>query len=77
MKVGEWLANSDASQSEMARVLGITQGRISQLVAGAQPSLELAIKIAAATQNRVRPQDFRNSDMTDSSSLDSVEEAAA
>ena len=75
MKLAEWLANSGASQSELARSLGITQGRVSQLVAGAQPSLELAIKIAAATGNRVQPQDFREGDMTGTAKLDSVEEA--
>src|SRR5438874_8791338 len=77
MKLAEWLANSGTSQSEMGRLLGITQGRVSQLVAGAQPSLDLAVRIAAVTQNQVRPQDFRNSEMTESSSLDAVEEAIA
>ena len=75
MKLAEWLTNSDTSQSELARGLGITQGRVSQLVAGAQPSLELAIKIAAATGNKVQPQDFREGEMTGTSKLDSVEEA--
>jgi 3,4-dihydroxy 2-butanone 4-phosphate synthase / GTP cyclohydrolase II len=75
MRFAEWLANSGTSQSEMARVLGITQGRVSQLVAGAQPSLELAVKIAAATQNQVRPQDFKESQMTPNGALDPVEEA--
>ena len=62
MKLSEWLANSGTSQSELARRLGITQGRVSQLVAGAQPSLELANKIAAATGNKVRPSRFWRSD---------------
>ena len=75
MKLAEWLTNSDTSQSELARGLGITQGRVSQLVGGAQPSLELAIKIAAATGNKVQPQDFREGEMTGTSKLDSVEEA--
>jgi 3,4-dihydroxy 2-butanone 4-phosphate synthase / GTP cyclohydrolase II len=75
MKLSEWLANSDTSQSELARGLGITQGRVSQLVAGAQPSLELAMRIAVATGHRVQPGDFRESDMTETSRLDSVEEA--
>jgi 3,4-dihydroxy 2-butanone 4-phosphate synthase / GTP cyclohydrolase II len=75
MKLAGWLTNSGTSQSELARSLGVTQGRVSQLVAGAQPSLELAIKIAAATGNRVQPQDFREGEMTETSKLDSVEEA--
>jgi 3,4-dihydroxy 2-butanone 4-phosphate synthase / GTP cyclohydrolase II len=75
MKLAEWLTNSGTSQSDLARRLGITQGRISQIVAGALPSLDLAMKIAAASGNRVRPQDFGDQDMTDGQKLDSVEEA--
>ena len=60
MKISEWLANTGTSQSELARRLGITQGRVSQLVAGAQPSLDLAMKIAALTGNRVKPADFKD-----------------
>jgi len=75
MKLADWLANSGTSQSELARRLGITQGRVSQLVGGAPPSLDLAVKIAAATANKVTPQDFRDPDMTDISQLDPVEDA--
>lgn len=75
MKLAEWLINSGTSQSELARRIGITQGRVSQLVAGAQPSLDLAMKISAATGNKVKPQDFGDQDMTADSKLDSVEEA--
>jgi len=75
MKLADWLSNSGISQSELARLLGITQGRVSQIVAGAQPSLELAVKIAAVTGQKVRPQDFRDADMTETTKLDSVEDA--
>ena len=75
MKLAEWLTNSGTSQSELARRLGITQGRVSQIVAGAQPSLELAMRIAIATGQKVRPEDFRESDMTETAKLDTVEEA--
>ncbi|WP_421695828.1 3,4-dihydroxy-2-butanone-4-phosphate synthase [Aestuariivirga sp.] len=74
MKLSEWLVNSGTSQSELARQLGITQGRVSQLAAGAQPSLELANKIAAATGNKVRPADFGDPPMKEHT-LDTVEEA--
>ncbi len=77
MKLATWLINSGTSQSELARMLGITQGRVSQLVAGAQPSLELAVKIAAATNNQVKPQDFKDFNMSDTNRLDTVEEAIA
>jgi 3,4-dihydroxy 2-butanone 4-phosphate synthase / GTP cyclohydrolase II len=73
MKLSEWLANSATSQSELARQLGVTQGRISQIVAGEQPSLDLAMKIAGLTNNQVRPQDFKDIPMT--KTLDTVEEA--
>ena len=75
MKLSEWLVNSGVSQSELARRLGITQGRVSQLVGGAQPSLELANKIAAATGNKVRPQDFGDQTMANETKLDLVEDA--
>jgi 3,4-dihydroxy 2-butanone 4-phosphate synthase/GTP cyclohydrolase II len=75
MKLAEWLANSGMSQTDLARRLGVTQGRVSQLAKGAVPSLELAVKIAATTGNRVRPEDFGVQDMTDENKLDTVEEA--
>ena len=75
MKLSEWLVHSGTSQSELARRLGITQGRVSQLVGGAQPSLELANRIAAATGNKVRPQDFGDQTMAKEQQLDTVEEA--
>ncbi len=75
MKLSEWLVNSGVSQSELARRIGVTQGRVSQLVAGGVPSLELAKKIAAATGNKVRPQDFGDQDMANEHKLDTVEEA--
>jgi 3,4-dihydroxy 2-butanone 4-phosphate synthase/GTP cyclohydrolase II len=75
MKLSEWLANSGTSQSDLARRLGVTQGRVSQLVAGALPSLELAKKIAAATGNKVRPADFGDQTMPNEQKLDLVEDA--
>ena len=35
MKLAEWLTNSGTSQSDLARRIGVTQGRISQIVKGA------------------------------------------
>jgi 3,4-dihydroxy 2-butanone 4-phosphate synthase/GTP cyclohydrolase II len=75
MKLSEWLINSGTSQSELARRLGITQGRVSQLVGGAQPSLDLANRIAAVTANKVRPSDFGDQNMANEQKLDTVEEA--
>ena len=75
MKLSEWRINSGTSQSELARRLGITQGRVSQLVGGAQPSLDLANRIAAVTANKVRPSDFGDQSMANELKLDTVEEA--
>lgn len=75
MKLAEWLINNETSQSELARRLGVTQGRVSQLAAGALPSLELAKRIAVATGQKVKPQDFGDHAMADEQRLDSVEEA--
>ena len=75
MNLAQWLTYSGTSQSELARRVGITQGRVSQIAGGAQPSLDLAMKIAAATGDKVRPQDFGDQDMTGGLKLDSVEEA--
>ena len=77
MKLSAWLEQSRTSQSDLARLLGVTQGRISQLVAGAKPSLELAVKIAAATDQQVRPQDFGDDEMSETLKLDPVEDAIA
>lgn len=75
MKLSEWLVNSGMSQSELARHLRITQGRVSQLVAGALPSLDLANRIAAVTGHKVRPSDFGDQSMANELTLDTVEEA--
>jgi 3,4-dihydroxy 2-butanone 4-phosphate synthase / GTP cyclohydrolase II len=73
MRLGEWLKKSKTSQMELARRLGVTQGRISQIVAGEQPSLELALNIAGATGQAVKPQDFKDDFMT--TTLDTIDQA--
>ncbi|MFM8746779.1 MAG: 3,4-dihydroxy-2-butanone-4-phosphate synthase [Aestuariivirga sp.] len=75
MKLSDWLSNSGVSQSELARRLGITQGRVSQLAGGARPSLELANRIAAATGHKVAPSDFGDPTMRNEASLDTVDDA--
>ena len=77
MRLAEWLISSSTSQSGLAKALGITQGRVSQLVAGAQPSLELALKIAEITRGAVQPHHFKEEDNPMERSLDTVEEAIA
>ena len=58
MKLSSWLETAGLNQSELARELGITQGRVSQLIAGGKPSLDLAARIQSITANKVRLADF-------------------
>ncbi len=77
MEFSDWLANSDMTQAGMAKALGVTQGRVSQLARGAVPSLELAVRIEHITKGKVRASDlcaggeYMNAD----NGLDSVEAA--
>ncbi|HEY7747619.1 MAG TPA: 3,4-dihydroxy-2-butanone-4-phosphate synthase [Aestuariivirgaceae bacterium] len=78
MKLGEWLERSGFTQVELARALGVTQGRISQVLAGAKPSFDLASRIQSITKNKVRPEDFIEAAALSGQAyhgLDSVEEA--
>src|SRR6185503_10208400 len=85
MKLPDWLDRTSTSQSALAKAIGISQGRVSQLIAGASPSLDLALKIASFTNNAVRPEDFSGPAAMDtaphtplsSSELDRVEDAIA
>jgi 3,4-dihydroxy 2-butanone 4-phosphate synthase / GTP cyclohydrolase II len=76
MKLEKWLEGSGLSQSELARALGVTQGRISQVLAGAKPSFDLANRIQTLTRNKVRPEDFAETALS-AEGLDSVEDAIA
>ncbi len=85
MKLPDWLDKTSTSQSALAKALGVSQGRVSQLIAGASPSLDLALKIASFTNNAVRPEDFSGpiamdtakSSSASNSELDRVEDAIA
>jgi len=83
MRLPDWLDKTSTSQSALAKAIGVSQGRVSQLIAGASPSLDLALKIATFTNNAVRPEDFSGSTMdttspaASSSELDRVEDAIA
>ena len=83
MKLADWLRKTGTTQVELARRLGISQGRVSQIVAGAAPSLELALKISAVTNGEVTPEDLAAKDDGSimnpqaNSELDTVDEAIA
>ena len=58
MRLDEWLRRSGTTQSAFADEIGVTQGRVSQIVNGDTPSVDLLIKIARATGGRVGLRDF-------------------
>ena len=49
MALGRWLANGDMTQTEAAKVLGITQARVSDIKRGkiSQFSLDLLVRMAS------------------------------
>jgi len=77
MTLAQWLAETGTTQMELAHALGITQGRVSQLIKGAVPSFDLITKISQVTRNKVQPKDFFEDTMADTNELDTVEAAIA
>ena len=87
MKLARWLDRTGTTQAELARRLGITQGRVSQIVAGAAPSFDVAMKIEAVTSGKVPAKALahdpagdgsgKGTSMTSQSLFDSVEAAIA
>ena len=84
MKLADWLKRTGGTQAAFARAIGVSQGRVSQILAGEAPSLELALKIEQATRGRVKPAELMarpgEADMSgikDIPGLDSVEAALA
>jgi len=82
MKLANWLKGTGTTQAAFAKAIGVSQGRISQIVKGEAPSLDLAMKIESMTRGKVRIGDLaradRNKDMMNpqrNSDLDSVDEA--
>jgi 3,4-dihydroxy 2-butanone 4-phosphate synthase/GTP cyclohydrolase II len=75
MTLSQWLEQTGTTQTRLADLLGISQGRVSQLIKGAVPSFDLVMKIAEVTRNKVQAADFHEADMTDKNTLDTVEMA--
>jgi 3,4-dihydroxy 2-butanone 4-phosphate synthase/GTP cyclohydrolase II len=48
----------DMSKAEFARAVGISPGRVSQLLSGDTPSLDLALRIQQLTRDKVKPGDL-------------------
>jgi 3,4-dihydroxy 2-butanone 4-phosphate synthase / GTP cyclohydrolase II len=58
MTLEQWIKQSGTRKMDIARSLGISPGRVSQLLSGEMPSLDLAVKIQRLTGNQVRPESF-------------------
>ncbi len=58
MKLAEWLKTSGMSKAEFARNVGVSPGRVSQLLSGDTPSLDLALRIQQLTRDKVKPGDL-------------------
>ncbi|HUE45666.1 MAG TPA: 3,4-dihydroxy-2-butanone-4-phosphate synthase [Aestuariivirgaceae bacterium] len=58
MTLEQWIKQSGTRKGDVARSLGISPGRVSQLLSGDMPSLDLAVKIQRLTGNQVRPESF-------------------
>lgn len=58
-KLRAYLADARTTQAQLAGIVGVSKGYMSQLVSGPKtPSLEIAVKIEAATDGKVRPRDW-------------------
>ena len=59
MRFSVWFADQqNLTQEKLAKRLGVTQGRIAQLLGGDMPSMPFAAKIQKATDGAVTPNDF-------------------
>lgn len=58
MKLADWIAESGLTQKAFADRVGVSQGRIAQILAGGYPRKGLAARIALATDGKVTANDF-------------------
>lgn len=58
MQLADWLRQTKTTQTDLAKAVGATQGRISQLLNGGMPSFALARRIAEVTDGQVTANDF-------------------
>ena len=59
MQFSDWFRKQDGlTQEAFAKRVGVTQGRIAQILGGEIPSFDLAGRIKDATGGRVTPNDF-------------------
>lgn len=59
MRFADWFRQQEGlTQEALAQRLGVTQGRIAQIIAGEMPSMRLAARISEITEGKVMPNDF-------------------
>lgn len=59
MRFADWFNRQEGlTQESFAHAVGVTQGRIAQLLNGDLPSMQLAARIKEATGGKVTPNDF-------------------
>lgn len=59
MRFSDWFASQQGlTQEAFAKRVGVTQGRIAQLISGDMPSMTLALAIEQTTNGVVTPNDF-------------------
>lgn len=60
MRLQKWFETSPMSKADLARALGCSRGRVTQLLADDDQwvSRDLALKIAEVTEGAVTPNDF-------------------
>ena len=59
MRFAKWFGKQKGlTQQAFAASVGITQGRVAQLLKGDLPSMQLAFRITHATDGEVEPNDF-------------------
>lgn len=58
MRLADWFIETKKTQQWLAEQVGVTQGRIAQIVRGDVPPLPLAARIEKATGQQVTLRDF-------------------
>lgn len=59
MNIAEYLRETGLTQEEFAARVGVTQGRVSQWIAGERVSAERVLRIEQATQGQVSRYELR------------------
>jgi len=74
MQLSAWLQENGLTQEAFGLTVGVTQGRIAQLVQGGLPSMGLAIRIEEATGGQVARADWGPVQMAPSPAADTSAE---